>query len=105
MSLRLSHKQKAAMSDCICPLPGGMHRHKVSKKAVIIPLIMFGVVMLLLGLLWPPAALWVLGILGALSAFSIMYRVIRGHSWRCVLIWGPLAAIYMIGEGIASATP
>jgi len=105
MNLRLSDPQKAAMEDCICPLPNGMYRRKASKKAVLVPLSIFGILTLLLGLLWPPAALWLLAILGALSVFSILYRVIRGHSWRCVLIWGPVAAIYMIGDGIASATP
>ena len=102
MSLKLTLKQKAAIAHCSCPLPRGLERASLSKKAIIVPFVVFGLALYLFWALWPPAALWLLGIYGVLLIGNFAYRLIRGHTLGCAIKWSPAAALYIIGDGIAT---
>ncbi len=90
------------MADCSCKLPAGMQHQKLSKKAVIIPFVVFGVALYIVWALWAPGALWLLGIWGVLVVGNLVFRLVRGHSVWCSVKWSPVAALYNIGEGVAS---
>ncbi len=105
MARLLSAKQKAAIADCSCPLPKGAKRQAFSKKAIIFPFSIFAGVLLVLWVVLPVGVLWLLGIYAALVICNFVYRLIRGHTLWCAVKWSPVAALYIIGEGIASATP
>lgn len=105
MAIELTTKQKAAIADCGCPLPPGTKRVGLSKKAIIIPFAIFALVLLLLWAVWLPGVWWLVGIYGVLMICIATYRLIRGHTLRCAITWSPVAALYVIGDGIGSATP
>lgn len=77
----------------------------MSKKAIIIPFVVFGVVLYIVWVLWAPGAWWLLGIYGVLVVGNLIYRLVRGHTLWCAVRWSPVAALYIIGDGVASATP
>lgn len=89
----------------MCPLPPGSEPRKTSLKALLIPLIAYVSLVGVVALVSTTGALWLLGIYCTLAILSMIYRAIRGHNLKCVLIWGPVSALYWIGDGIASATP
>lgn len=75
---------------------------QLSKKAIILPFVIFGLALYLFWALWPPAVLWLLGIYGVLLIGTLVARLIRGHSLGCALKWSPTAALYVIADGIAT---
>lgn len=102
MIAKLTNKQKANMDDCICPLPSGMHRKKASAKALIIPIVIFLIFLWIIWALSPVGALWIVGIFGVLAIFTMIWRLLRGHTIKCTLVWGPVAVLYTMGEGVVS---
>lgn len=105
MAVQLTSAQKAKIADCSCPLPQGTKRQAFSKKAIIFPFIIFAGVLLILWAAWPVGVLWLLGVYATLVICNFVYRLIRGHTLWCAIKWSPVAALYIIGDGIASATP
>lgn len=103
MSVKLTAQQKATIYGCSCQLPAGLHHKPVSKKSVVVPLLVLGVILYVVWALWPTGALWLLGIYGVMVVGSFVYRLILGHSFQCSLKWSPVVALYTIGHAIASA--
>ncbi|MGH7157822.1 MAG: hypothetical protein ACREGD_01965 [Candidatus Saccharimonadales bacterium] len=102
MSLKLNDRQKAAIADCGCPLAAGIRRKPLAKKAIIIPLVAFALALWLAWALWAPALWWLLGIYGVLVVGVFAYRLVRGHTLGCAIRWSPVAALYIIGDGIVT---
>ncbi|HEU5187218.1 MAG TPA: hypothetical protein VFT87_01810 [Candidatus Saccharimonadales bacterium] len=97
---QLTLQEKAAMPDCLCPLPHTMVRPKPSKKTYIVPIVIFLLFVYIVWALWPLGALWLIGIYGVLALGGMVWRALKGHSIKCILVWGPVGALYTIGEAV-----
>ena len=79
-----------------------MQRKPLSKKSIIIPFVIFVLALWFMWALWAPALWWLLGIYGVLVVGVFVYRLLRGHTLWCAVRWSPVAALYIIGDGIAT---
>lgn len=100
MHIRLSAQERANSKTCLCPR--GAHGVASSPPARVLSLTLLGFVVAdgVFALFLPWVALIVAGLVLVLGVFSTCWYLIRGHTFKCSLLWGFAGWIFLLIDGI-----
>ena len=97
MSIRLSKSDLARHDDCICPNNRRREENLPAFNKIPIALIVILTIILVIAYFSRDIALAISVLLMVVGLTAFLYRLIRGHSFRCAVYWGFMGGVHLIG--------